>query len=150
MLVSSSINHGQVPKGPGEILKRNRLMSRRRRASKRQTAPDPIYQSVTLAKFINKLMYGGKKSVARSIVYRALEKFAQRVKTDNPSGSLRTSYRKFKAFFRSQDPEDRWSQLPGARRDPERSTHRDGNAVDHLSIPERSRAELWKKPWPAN
>jgi small subunit ribosomal protein S7 len=59
-------------------------MSRRRRATKRLTDPDPVYQSVTLAKFINKLMYGGKKSVARSIVYRALEKFAARVKTDNP------------------------------------------------------------------
>ncbi|HSX26988.1 MAG TPA: 30S ribosomal protein S7 [Chlamydiales bacterium] len=59
-------------------------MSRRRRAAKRRTEPDPIYQSVTLAKFINKLMYGGKKSVARNIVYRALEKFAQRVKTENP------------------------------------------------------------------
>jgi small subunit ribosomal protein S7 len=59
-------------------------MSRRRRATKRLTDPDPIYQSVILSKFINKVMYGGKKSVARSIVYRALEKFAQRVKTDNP------------------------------------------------------------------
>ena len=59
-------------------------MSRRRRATKRQIDPDPIYQSVTLAKFINKLMYGGKKSVARNIVYRALDKFAQKVKTDNP------------------------------------------------------------------
>jgi small subunit ribosomal protein S7 len=59
-------------------------MSRRRRAVKRQTEPDPIYMSVTLAKFINKLMYGGKKSVARGIVYSALEKFAQRVKTDSP------------------------------------------------------------------
>jgi len=59
-------------------------MSRRRRAIRRRAEPDPVYQSVTVAKFINKLMYGGKKAVARSIVYRALEKFAQRVKTDNP------------------------------------------------------------------
>ncbi len=51
---------------------------------KRRTEPDPIYQSVTLAKFINKLMEGGKKAVARKIVYNALEKFAQKVKTDNP------------------------------------------------------------------
>ncbi len=58
-------------------------MSRRRRAFKRRTEPDPIYQSATLSKFINKLMEGGKKSVARSIVYRALEKFAQRVKAEN-------------------------------------------------------------------
>jgi len=59
-------------------------MSRRRRATKRITAPDPIYQSVTLAKFINKLMENGKKAVARRIVYRALEKFAARVKGEHP------------------------------------------------------------------
>ncbi|MDE3045742.1 MAG: 30S ribosomal protein S7 [Verrucomicrobiota bacterium] len=59
-------------------------MSRRRRATRRQIPPDPVYKSVTLAKFINKLMYSGKKSVARRIVYRAIEKFAQRIKTENP------------------------------------------------------------------
>ncbi|MBS0625803.1 MAG: 30S ribosomal protein S7 [Verrucomicrobia bacterium] len=59
-------------------------MSRRRRAVKRRIPNDPIYQSYTLAKFINRVMQDGKKSVARAIVYRALEKFAQRVKTDNP------------------------------------------------------------------
>jgi len=59
-------------------------MSRRRRATKRQAVPDPIYQSVTLSKFVNKLMQSGKKAIARRIVYRALEKFAQRIKTDNP------------------------------------------------------------------
>jgi small subunit ribosomal protein S7 len=59
-------------------------MSRRRRAAKRQIEPDPVYQSVTLAKFINKLMQDGKKSVARNIIYRALETFAAKVKTDNP------------------------------------------------------------------
>jgi small subunit ribosomal protein S7 len=58
-------------------------MSRRRRAFKRQTEPDPIYKSVTLAKFINKMMYGGKKSSARKIVYGALEKFAEKIKSEN-------------------------------------------------------------------
>lgn len=59
-------------------------MSRRRKAGKRQIDGDPIYQSITLAKFINKLMISGKKAVARKIVYRALEHFAQKIKTDNP------------------------------------------------------------------
>lgn len=59
-------------------------MSRRRRAVKRRVANDPIYQSYTLAKFINRLMQDGKKSVARTIVYRALEKFADRIKAENP------------------------------------------------------------------
>jgi len=59
-------------------------MSRRRRATRRQATADPVYNSVILSKFVNKLMESGKKAVARRIVYRALEKFAQRVKTDNP------------------------------------------------------------------
>jgi small subunit ribosomal protein S7 len=47
-------------------------MSRRHSAEKRQTEPDPTYNDVTIAKFINKIMLGGKKSTARSIVYKAL------------------------------------------------------------------------------
>ena len=45
---------------------------------------DPIYGSFVLSKFINKLMMYGKKSTARRIVYNALEKFAERVKAENP------------------------------------------------------------------
>jgi len=59
-------------------------MSRRHRAEKRETEPDPVYKSVLLAKFINKVMIGGKKSVARAIVYAALNDFANKVKRDNP------------------------------------------------------------------
>ncbi len=59
-------------------------MSRRHRAEKRKTPPDPIYRSQVLAKFINKVMIGGKKSTARRTVYRALEKFAKRVDEENP------------------------------------------------------------------
>ncbi len=51
-------------------------MSRRHSAEKRQIDPDPLYGSLVLAKFINKVMVQGKKSVARRIVYNALEKFA--------------------------------------------------------------------------
>ncbi len=59
-------------------------MSRRRRAEKRQIDPDPKYNSIVLSKFINKIMFGGKKSLARSIVYGALEKFATKVKEESP------------------------------------------------------------------
>ena len=48
-------------------------MSRRRRAEKRPIEPDPKYNSQILAKFVNKLMIGGKKSTARTILYGALE-----------------------------------------------------------------------------
>jgi small subunit ribosomal protein S7 len=59
-------------------------MSRRRRAVKRETEPDPLYNSYVLTKFINKLMYSGNKSVARRIVYNAIEKFAKKIKAEDP------------------------------------------------------------------
>ena len=59
-------------------------MSRRRKADKRVTEPDPLYGSIVLSKFINKVMERGKKSLARGIVYNALEKFSKRVKAENP------------------------------------------------------------------
>lgn len=58
-------------------------MSRRHSAVKRQIDPDPLHGSILLAKFINKVMIGGKKSTSRRIVYNALEKFAKRVKMEN-------------------------------------------------------------------
>ncbi len=48
-------------------------MPRRREVPKRQPLPDPKYKSVTLAKFINTVMVRGKKSLAESIVYGALD-----------------------------------------------------------------------------
>ncbi len=59
-------------------------MSRRHRAETRAIAPDPLYGSKVLAKFINKVMIGGKKSTARRIVYSAIQKFASRVKLESP------------------------------------------------------------------
>ena len=48
-------------------------MPRRREVPKREILPDPKFASVDLAKFVNVLMTRGKKSVAESIVYGALE-----------------------------------------------------------------------------
>ena len=59
-------------------------MSRRRRAVKRLIAPDPVYNSYVLSKFINKVMLSGKKSTSRRIVYAAIDKFAKRVKAEDP------------------------------------------------------------------
>ncbi|MDZ4857930.1 MAG: 30S ribosomal protein S7 [Candidatus Hydrogenedentes bacterium] len=48
-------------------------MPRRREVPKRQPLPDPVYKSLTLARFVNTVMVDGKKSTAESIVYGALE-----------------------------------------------------------------------------
>ena len=49
-------------------------MSRRRQSEKRKISPDPIYGSVDIEKFTNRLMKGGKKSIARKALYDAMEK----------------------------------------------------------------------------
>jgi small subunit ribosomal protein S7 len=47
-------------------------MSRRHSAEKREVNPDPKFGSVVITKFMNSIMYDGKKSAAESIVYGAL------------------------------------------------------------------------------
>ncbi len=53
-------------------------MSRRTQAPKRELLPDPKHGSQRLTKFINMIMKDGKKSVAESIVYDALETIAKK------------------------------------------------------------------------
>lgn len=66
-------------------------MSRRHRAEKRRIDPDPVYQSLIVAKFINKMMYGGKKTTARAIVYKAMDKCAKKLKLENPLVAFETA-----------------------------------------------------------
>ena len=49
-------------------------MSRKRRAPKRKSYPAPKYQSEVISKFINSIMYDGKRSTAEKILYSALDK----------------------------------------------------------------------------
>jgi small subunit ribosomal protein S7 len=48
-------------------------MPRRRVAEKREVLPDPIYNSVVVTKFINGIMWAGKKAVAEKIFYGAMK-----------------------------------------------------------------------------
>ena len=54
---------------------------RRRRPDKRQILPDPLYNDLLVAKFINNLMIGGKKSIAEKIFYTSVEKIESSMKT---------------------------------------------------------------------
>ena len=57
-------------------------MSRRHAAEKREILPDAKYGDRVLSKFMNNLMIDGKKSVAESIVYGALERMEKRLKRE--------------------------------------------------------------------
>jgi small subunit ribosomal protein S7 len=58
-------------------------MSRRRRADKREILPDPKFGDLVLSKFINCIMYEGKKSVAERIVYDALAVLDKKAANEN-------------------------------------------------------------------
>ncbi len=53
-------------------------MPRRREVPKREILPDPKYKSEDVAKFMNVIMIGGKKSVAERIVYGALDQISKK------------------------------------------------------------------------
>ena len=76
-------------------------MSRRRRAERRTTTPDPRFNNVELARFINRLMLRGKKTVAQRVAYNAfsiiheesnrepLEVFQQALRNATPAVEVR-------------------------------------------------------------
>ncbi len=57
-------------------------MPRRREVPKREILPDPKFRDQTVTKFVNVIMQDGKKSVAESILYGALDIIQDRVKRD--------------------------------------------------------------------
>ena len=59
-------------------------MSRRKSAEKREILPDPVYNDLTVAKFVNRLMIQGKKSVAQRSIYAALDELRTKVSGEEP------------------------------------------------------------------
>src|SRR5438270_9440770 len=57
-------------------------MARRRRAERREINPDAKYGDLVLAKFMNSLMYAGKKAAAEHIVYGAFDTIQSKTKQD--------------------------------------------------------------------
>jgi len=57
-------------------------MARRKKKEKRIIPPDPVYNNVTVAKFINQIMRRGKKTIARKIVYRTFDIIKEKTKKD--------------------------------------------------------------------
>jgi small subunit ribosomal protein S7 len=57
-------------------------MARRSRPPHRTVEPDALYNNILIARFINRMMFGGKKSTARGVMYRALSLVEERAKRD--------------------------------------------------------------------
>ncbi|MCH7651968.1 MAG: 30S ribosomal protein S7 [Nitrospinae bacterium] len=57
-------------------------MARRREAEKRQILPDPKYNDILVARFVNSLLKKGKKSLAERVLYTALDNIGEKVKDE--------------------------------------------------------------------
>ena len=59
-------------------------MAKKFTASNQQLKPDPVYNSKLVSKFINCLMYGGKKNITQKVFYDAMNIMSQKVKDVGP------------------------------------------------------------------
>ncbi len=57
-------------------------MPRRRRPETREIVPDPVYNSTLAEKFVNSMMWDGKKAVSQQIFYKAMDKIRDRSNDD--------------------------------------------------------------------
>ena len=92
-------------------------MPRRNRPVKRVVAPDPVYQSEAIAKFVNVVMSRGKRSTAEKVVYDALARAAKQAKKE-PLEVFDVALRNATPAARGQASARRRRHLPGAHRDP--------------------------------
>ena len=56
----------------------SKVMARRRVAARREVLPDPIFNSTVVTKFINGMMWEGKKTTAEEIFYSAMDKIGEK------------------------------------------------------------------------
>jgi small subunit ribosomal protein S7 len=99
-------------------------MSRRHRADKREINPDPKFGDLVVSKFMNNLMYEGKKSVAESIVYGAFDKIHGKTKQD-PLTVFHQALDNVSPAIEVRSRRVRWRHLSGAGR----SAHRAPSAL---------------------
>jgi small subunit ribosomal protein S7 len=64
-------------------------MSRRKKTFKREIIPDPVFKDLVVAKFVNKMMYQGKKGIAQKLFYGALDELKGKVPNEEPINILK-------------------------------------------------------------
>jgi len=77
-------------------------MPRRGPVPKREILPDPKYNSVLVAKFVNCLMRDGKKNVARKIFYGALDILKEKAKGEDPLKIFEKAVENCKPLFETR------------------------------------------------
>jgi ribosomal protein S7 len=89
-------------------------MSRRRRAEKRQVLPDPKFGDLVVTKFMNMVMYEGKKAVAENILYGAFDILEAKRKDLGPLETFHSALENVAPRHRGEVPPGRRRHLSGA------------------------------------
>ena len=105
-------------------------------------------EALVLAKFINKVMECGKKSVARRIVYNALEKFAKRVKAENPLEAFEQALENAKPALEVKSRRIGGATYQVPIEIPPNRRIFDGDALDHQPFTSQSRT--FHGRWPCS
>ena len=107
-------------------------MPRKGPISKREILPDPIYNSRLVARFVNRLMYDGKKGPAETIFYRSLEILGEKTGEE--------ALHAFEKAVENVKPhvEVKSRQLSCARRSASRTSGLPGSPLAH---------HLFPRPW---
>lgn len=71
-------------------------MSRRKKTYKREVIPDPVFKDVVVAKFVNKMMYDGKKETAQKLFYGALKELEGKIPNEEPINILKKALENIK------------------------------------------------------
>jgi small subunit ribosomal protein S7 len=79
----------RMGQGPAEEVH----VPRRAKVSRRVIIPDPKFRNRTVAKFINNMMHAGKKTVAQSVFYSALDILQERTRGINPIDTFELALR---------------------------------------------------------
>ena len=91
-------------------------MPRRRQSrSRARLLPDPVYNSTLVEKFVNSMMWDGKKTTAQGIFYGAMENIRER-SGRRPAEAVQEGSGELQAAAGSEDPARGRRQLPGADR----------------------------------
>lgn len=89
-------------------------MSRRKSANKREILPDPVYNDLIIAKFVNKMMIQGKKTKAYTQVYSALDELRQKVSGEEPLTVFKKALENCKPALEVRSRHIQVEQLPGS------------------------------------
>ena len=117
-------------------------MPRKAHIVKREIVPDPMYQSTLISKFVNCMMYGGKKSTAQHILYGAHGHHSE----EDPGRSaeaFQEGCRERQARSGSEIPPRRRFDLSGAGR----SQSGPANIAEHSLDSDCIRAAAARSPW---